>query len=362
MNKYQHLIGLANKHEYKLIIDKNNFEILESTSIVADLYGYKYKTFIGMKFTEVCPSFSTLREGKSIHVTNKGMQFTAELHCVEMNIDYHYFILLSVKPIFKSVPGHEFTTYIAGFAHELNTPTGNVILATSSQRSFINEISTELNNKTLTLKMLEGYLKKIQQSQKIIDSSTSRISELVEKVKRISISRVFESIAIFNLHEYALKILNQYESRLEDKNIQFTLNCPIDLAIKHDSTAYIQILEQLIDNSCSHAFEQQDTGNIIITIKAEPNRICIEYHDDGIGVSRVNQERMFVPFYTTARNKGFVGLGLNMVLNIITIRLNGEIRNESYDNQGCHFYINFPLLGKEHEIAQGDNQNITEFI
>ncbi len=70
MNKYGHIIGFGNEQKYKLVIDKDSLEILESSKAAVDLYGYEYNTFIGMTFTELCPSFSALKEKKSVHLTN----------------------------------------------------------------------------------------------------------------------------------------------------------------------------------------------------------------------------------------------------------------------------------------------------
>lgn len=61
-----------------------------------------------------------------------------------------------------------------------------------------------------------------------------------------------------------------------------------------------------------------------------------------IQIQRYKKEdlgRIFDPFSTTNRNNGSSELGLNIIYNIITSRLNGSIKCISEVNQGIKFTI-----------------------
>jgi signal transduction histidine kinase len=210
MNVYNLDIGLGESKDCKFIINKNTHKIIDYTPSTASLYGYQNDALMGILFTKLCPKFDYLKHNKELHFTWDGNQFTADTYCFEINLNKQNLLLIMVKPLNESVSNLSFeedlVTLVSGFAHELNTPTGNVILATSSQSRFIKQISTAVNTNHLTKKFLCDNLKKIELSQELIESSASRISELVERVKRISISKVLESRSNFNLYDNAAYI------------------------------------------------------------------------------------------------------------------------------------------------------------
>jgi signal transduction histidine kinase len=356
-------IGLGESQDFKLIIDKNTHRIIDFTPSTAKLYGYKNDLLMGILFTKLCPKFNHLKHNQEFHFTQDGNQFTADTDCFEINLNKQSLLLIMVKPLDESSSNFSFEEdliiLVSGFAHELNTPTGNVILATSSQSRFIKQISTAVKNNHLTKNFLYSTLEKIELSQELIESSTSRISELVERVKRISISKVLESRSNFSLYDNTQHIFKKFTIPFKTQNISYTLNCNKDLIIDHDLTAYIQIIEELVENGCQHAFKEKAYGQITLTIQQQKNHIVIDYIDNGNGMDQQGLEKLFVPFYTTSRNQGLVGLGMNMVFNLVTLRLKGTIKNASCVSNGCHLIINYPLL--ENDDLSKNNNNITEF-
>jgi signal transduction histidine kinase len=67
----------------------------------------------------------------------------------------------------------------------------------------------------------------------------------------------------------------------------------------------------------------------------------VDYRDDGVGLTPEAQALIFDPFFTTDLQHG-MGLGMNLVYNIITYRMGGSIRNDSAPAQGVHFHIELP--------------------
>ncbi len=69
----------------------------------------------------------------------------------------------------------------------------------------------------------------------------------------------------------------------------------------------------------------------------------MHFADDGAGIPNELHERIFQPFFTTRRNDGGTGLGLQVVANIVTISLGGKISFTSDSKQGTVFNIEFPI-------------------
>ena len=92
-----------------------------------------------------------------------------------------------------------------------------------------------------------------------------------------------------------------------------------------------------------HGFEPGQRGILAVTVaRPEPGLIELVYSDTGKGIPARDQGRVFEPFYTTRRGAGCTGLGLNIVYNLVTVRLGGQIRLESRDGGGVRFVLRFP--------------------
>ena len=65
------------------------------------------------------------------------------------------------------------------------------------------------------------------------------------------------------------------------------------------------------------------------------------YKDNGKGVHNDDITKVFEPFFTTNRENGGSGLGLNIIYTLITSKLNGSISCTSTENEGVEFIITF---------------------
>ncbi len=68
------------------------------------------------------------------------------------------------------------------------------------------------------------------------------------------------------------------------------------------------VLQQLLDNARRH-------GAGRVTLTARPGALTVL--DDGPGVSEGNRDRIFTPFFTTAREEGGTGMGLTIAANLL---------------------------------------------
>mgnify|MGYP000291552060 FL=1 len=106
-----------------------------------------------------------------------------------------------------------------------------------------------------------------------------------------------------------------------------------------------QIISNLINNSVIHGFELQETGNITISVEIDVDisRAKLHYVDDGIGINQDILAKIYEPFITSKRNKGGSGLGMNIVYNLVTQILEGDISCNSALGEGIDIRISFPV-------------------
>ena len=106
-------------------------------------------------------------------------------------------------------------------------------------------------------------------------------------------------------------------------------------------------LEQLflimIQNSIEAA-DGQKSHELDITGKFADDNIELQFADDCSGIAPENLDRIFEPFFTTKTGDKGLGLGLDIVQQIL-INCSGQIRVESKLGRGTTFYVTLPISG-----------------
>lgn len=116
--------------------------------------------------------------------------------------------------------------------------------------------------------------------------------------------------------------------------------------VEGDKVHLKNVVLNLLDNAIKYS---ENTPEIVIRTRNIPHALEISVQDNGPGISKANQKRIFEKLYRIPTGnvhnvKGF-GLGLSYVKSIVeqhggTINLNSEIK------KGSTFYIRFPLNGE----------------
>lgn len=88
-------------------------------------------------------------------------------------------------------------------------------------------------------------------------------------------------------------------------------------------------------------------SQIEVTLKAQGKKCQLVVADNGLGISKTEQEKIWQKFYQVdvARSKSEqqgVGLGLSLVQEIIR-QHHGRIEVVSSENQGARFIVTIPL-------------------
>ncbi len=112
-------------------------------------------------------------------------------------------------------------------------------------------------------------------------------------------------------------------------------SCIVEL----DKTQYIRVITNLVTNA-KQALDNQSEPRIEVSIKVEKDRAFISVADNGKGIAKEVQDRIFEPKFTT-KTSG-MGLGLPMVKNIIET-YDGQISFVSAEGTGTVFTIVFPV-------------------
>jgi signal transduction histidine kinase len=247
---------------------------------------------------------------------------------------------------------------VAGVAHEVNTPIGLGVTASTMMLDRLAGISKAFESKTLKASALAKFIDEGQENLNIIYRNLNRAAELISSFKQVAVDQTSENNRIFSFSKLMDEILLSMRPKLEKFSHQINVTCVNDLIVESKAGPINQIMINLIMNSIIHGFEDREEGAIDIKIEVVDNeKALIKFEDNGKGIPEHLRKRIFDPFVTTKRGRGGSGLGMHLVYNLVTQALNGSISIVSKEGQGVRFSIEFPV-----KMVNADSVSTGSFV
>ena len=238
------------------------------------------------------------------------------------------------------------TGLVCGVAHEINTPVGVGITATSSLKGHCDDMGSRFNNDDLSRADLENYIANSKDSLQLIENSFTRTAKLVSSFKSIAVNKTEAPTNNIKVRHDIKKAADLCSNLLQVKPPNIHINCSDTLTVISHPDLLSQLLLHLMNNSALHAFTNDQAGNIFITVnllEKTKGMLQLDYRDDGKGIKEEDIDSIFNPFTTSSRGKGHAGLGTTAIHNIVTQGLQGTINCESPPGSGLSYHIEFPV-------------------
>lgn len=231
---------------------------------------------------------------------------------------------------------------VAGVAHEINTPLGVAITSVTYLDSVNNKYKEKLDNGTMSKSDLLEMMEKIKESTKIIVKNLSSAANLIQSFKRIAVDQSSNSVTSFNLKDLIDSVVLSLKHEYKLLNVKIMVESQSNIMLHTDPGALVQIITNFIMNGIKHGRVQGKELLIKFTVEELQSKIVLTYFDNGKGIDAVHLPHVFEPFYTTSRNTGGSGLGLNIVYNLINQTLKGNIHVTSVLGEETKFVVEFP--------------------
>lgn len=228
---------------------------------------------------------------------------------------------------------------VAGIAHEINTPVGMGLTGITHFLEISKDIKKLYSADNLSEEEFREYLNISNDLAKSININLVRAADLIKSFKQVAVDQSSEAKRVFNLGTYIHEILASMKNITKKSNIEIEIDCKENLIISSYPGAFSQIITNLVMNSYYHGFNETNSGTINIKIISKHNSVILKYSDDGKGIKKADLPKIYNPFYTTNREKGGSGLGMNILYNIIKTTFMGEIECVSVENEGVNFTI-----------------------
>jgi len=225
------------------------------------------------------------------------------------------------------------------------------------QRDFINNMAHEIRTPLATITISAKTLKdpeiannpqRLLNYATIITDEAIKLKNQVERVLSIADSESAMKLNIENVdvHQLILTVSKQLVSNTDNKKVSFKFEPKaIQFIVSADKMHLSNLIANLMDNSIKYSKEEVEIT--ISTFNNLPNTIEIHFTDNGLGISKDNQKKIFDKFYRVPTGnihnaKGF-GIGLNYV-SLIAREHRGSIKVSSVLNSGSTFIVTLPTI------------------
>src|SRR3989338_4884168 len=178
-----------------------------------------------------------------------------------------------------------------------------------------------------------------------VDVSTARLIGMVNdmlditKIERGSLDMVLENVSIKDTVNSICSDLADYAKR---RGVAIEINIADNTIVYGDKSRVRQVMQNLIDNAIKYS---KGTGMLHISGNVEGKFVKIALKDNGQGIPKIEQSKIFNRFYraSNVKNNSSSGSGLGLyIVRSIVEQLHGNIRFESEENVGTTFFVTLP--------------------
>lgn len=214
-------------------------------------------------------------------------------------------------------------------AHDLKTPLANI---TGMSKMILDDNNAGIKEEQ------RGFIERILTSSKKLNNLVMNLIQ----VNNIDESGLFldkRSFPIDQLEE-SLSWLKTFASQKEK---ELTFNIAKDLKLEADQDILVRVIENLVSNAIKHTAEK--SGKIDLKIEKQGNNIYFEVKDNGEGIPKEYQKKIFDKFFKVEdqayKTKLDTGLGLAFCKIAVEAHA-GSINVESEEGKGSRFYFTIP--------------------
>jgi PAS domain S-box-containing protein len=182
-----------------------------------------------------------------------------------------------------------------------------------------------------------------------VDRNVQILSKTIEDIKMFMEGNY--GYSHFELNELVKELNSLEEYSLEENGIKVVENIESDIGMYTSKDGLLQSLLNICNNSIEVLKDLDGEKYIYLDIyKAEENLLVIKIKDNGGGINEDNITKVFDPYFTTHHQSFGKGMGLNVVYNVITKTMHGDIylRNvhfkvDNNDYKGVECKITIPI-------------------
>lgn len=343
-----------------LLVTTSSGTIKTANQFAQDLFGYSEEELINKPISRIIVDENFLNQINNL--SNEGLgEFlkNVEVNCLKKNQE-SLIVAFSCSVIQTELTGLKNFVYIGRDISERKELEAEMLMALKRERELrelksdsVSMASHEFRNPLTSIlastQLLEKYSNRWTEEKKLkhyrrIENSVKRMTELVEDV--LLISKAEAGKLGFNPQPLTLKnfcrnLVEEIQTSIgKQHQINFTYSGQVN-PVCLDEKILVQILNNLLTNAIKYS-PQETIVRFSCTCKQQ--EVSFEIQDQGIGIPKEDQQRMFESFHR-AKNVGNIpgtGLGLSIVQKSVKLH-GGNISVFSQVGVGTTFQVTLPL-------------------
>lgn len=227
--------------------------------------------------------------------------------------------------------------FISITSHELRSPLTPILLNFQLTRRCLNSISDKIPQVQFVMNLFE---KTEQQFNRYL-----RLVENLLDASRISAERLILKKELVNISALVRELIERHQ--VEFKNLGYAVDVEIDdeIICLCDKIRIEQVFNNMISNAIKYGLNKP--LHMTLQLKAGENgvsQIEFEVVDQGIGISKENQKKIFERFERAANLINYRGLGLGLYISRNILKAHGgDITVKSDEGLGSTFTAWLPL-------------------
>ena len=256
-----------------------------------------------------------------------------------------YWVQKIYKDRLEKKQSDEKINFFINIAHDIRTPLSLIV---APLRSI--ETDTALSDNTK---------KHIQLAKQNCGKLTSVVNQLLE-LQKIEANGLTLDLTACNFKLYLQEHIKRFEVLALMKNIKIYTEFPDnDVLTMLDKSK----MDSVINNILSNAIKYTNHNGAIRIILNSTTDICIQVQDNGIGIAKNEQNKIFNRFYRASNvaNTKETGSGIGLVYTKKLVELmSGKLSFVSNENVGTTFFLTLPIIEVVKEEIMDEKDNIEE--
>jgi len=202
----------------------------------------------------------------------------------------------------------------------------------------------------------------IKHQLNVVSQNSNRLLRLVNQI--LDLRKIqFQNLKVqeVELADLVSKICDNFSEIAENQQIQFNYQ-----DYSRNATVWVDpdATEKIVMNLLSNAFKYTPAGKSInVIVKEDDKNVTLDIIDEGVGISKEKQKKLFTRFVTFSDDKikPSTGIGLNMVKELADKHM-AKVSLDSDEGKGSKFTVSFQKglshFGKDVEIIAASNETL----
>lgn len=231
---------------------------------------------------------------------------------------------------------------VAGVAHELNTPIGNIVTVASTHQEMAQQFEQRFADGSLTRSALATFISSTAEGASLMQRAAGRAAQLIQNFKQVAVDQTTDQLREFDLAEQMTEVLSVIAPELSKTRVKLVRDLAPGIGMRSYPGPLGQVVANLVLNALRHGFDGDCTGTITVACYLHGGLVKIQVTDTGQGIRPEHLGKIFDPFFTTKQGQGGTGLGLHISHNMVYGPLGGTMAVSSSLGTGTSFTLLLP--------------------